>query len=128
MQEEKLRLMLETQDAFQKRLGYYVDKMTDEQLSGYIKEHTLHCMHELHEMLQELPYFKPWKTYKPENCSYSRCIKELIDAWHFFMNIMLALGIDANVLFSEYFIKLDENYQRQNTPGYKLYEEKQHET
>lgn len=42
---------------------------------------------------------------------------ELCDAFHFFMNMMLILGVDANEMFNLYYIKNAENIHRANS-GY----------
>ncbi len=39
---------------------------------------------------------------------------EVIDIWHFFMNIMLILGIDSKMMTNYYFSKNEENGRRQN--------------
>lgn len=112
LKSDKLEDMLATQKQFEHSLGYSIDDMSNQERAAYIKEYTLHCEHELHEMLQEIPYFKPWKKYTGrENLLLAR--KEFIDAWHFFMNIMLALGFDADVLFNMYQDKHVTNEDRQ---------------
>ena len=65
---DKLDNLFKMQRRMQERMGYNYDEMNTEQLVAYIKEYTLHTTHELHEMLAELPYFKPWKKVR-----YTRC-------------------------------------------------------
>lgn len=42
---------------------------------------------------------------------------ELIDIWHFFLNMNVALGLDSQEIFELYFLKNKENFDRQNN-GY----------
>lgn len=114
----KLEKMLEMQSELQAFLGYDFSSMSDEEKAAYVKEYTVHCVHELHEVLQDTPGFKAWK--KTTVYDFTRCKEELIDAWHFFMNVMLALGMTPDELLSEYLKKNQENYLRQrNTATYK---------
>lgn len=39
---------------------------------------------------------------------------ELIDIWHFFLNMNVALGMDSQEIFELYFLKNKENFDRQN--------------
>lgn len=84
----------------------------------YIKEHSIHLNQEINEMLYELPYFKPWKDYtsmgpEAQEIAFQKARCEMIDAWHFFMNIMLALGFSPEEFVAMYFDKHAENLQRQ---------------
>lgn len=42
---------------------------------------------------------------------------ELIDIWHFFLNMNVALGLDSQEIFELYYLKNKENFDRQNN-GY----------
>lgn len=114
-----LQEMLDMQDKFQLRLGIDFMLMPIEERVAYIKEHTLHLTQEMHECLHELPYFKPWKNYgnmtdEEIQNAFKAAKEELIDAWHFFMNIMLALDFDAELLSNMYLDKHQENNARQD--------------
>ena len=39
---------------------------------------------------------------------------ELIDIWHFFLNMNVALGLDSQEIFELYYLKNKENFDRQN--------------
>lgn len=85
---------------------------------AYIKEHSIHLNQEINEMLYELPHFKPWKDYagmgpEAQEVAFQKARCEMIDAWHFFMNIMLALGFSPYEFVGMYFDKHAENLQRQ---------------
>lgn len=63
--------------------------MTTEEAIVFIHWNVTALTDELHEMLAEIGW-KPWASSKHINGAPAA--KEMIDAWHFFMNIMLALG------------------------------------
>ena len=114
---DKLDKIIDTQRELQEKMGYDFDKMSMEDRAAYIKTYTQHCDHELHEMLQEMPYFKEWKKY-PGNTGELRAMfndagQEFVDALHFFINVALALGFTADTLYAFYMYKNDINHQRQ---------------
>lgn len=115
----KLEEMMEVQEAFQKRLDPDFDKMTIEQRVAFIKEHSIHLNQEINEMLYELPFFKPWKDYsgmtgEEITAALNKAKMECVDAWHFFMNIMIALGFTPTKFFTTYMAKNQENHRRQD--------------
>jgi hypothetical protein len=101
--------------------GYDFEEMTDEERITYIRDNLLACTDELHEALRETGW-KPWATSRHIN--HDRYVKELVDAFHFFMNLLLALRIPglavediAEEFTRRYFAKRDVNAERQRT-GY----------
>lgn len=94
-------------------------ELQDEERIEFIRWNTLALINELQEMLSETGW-KPWATSKHVNGAAA--FGELVDAWHFFMNLMWAvsgqgaLG-DADVLADEfierYFAKRTRNAERQ---------------
>jgi dimeric dUTPase (all-alpha-NTP-PPase superfamily) len=115
----KLDTMLDKQAEFQKRLDPNFLDMTLEQRVAFIKEHSIHLNQEINEMLYELPFFKPWKDYsnmsvEEKDIAMAKARMELIDAWHFFMNLMLGLGFTAEEFFEMYLTKNAENHKRQD--------------
>lgn len=119
---DKLTNMMVLQKEAQRKHGYDFDTMTQEERSAYIKEYTQHLSVESGEMLKELPYFKPWKSYSEHanatQMSYSRA--EFADMLHFFINVALGLGFTADELYREFLKKHKINYKRQNdTANYK---------
>ena len=122
--DDMLRDMLETQKRFQIDLGYNFDKMSMEDRVAYIFEYTRHLEHEIHEMMQELPYFKSWKKYTGNTgellAMFCKAQAEWADVMHFFLNVTLALGLNANDLYVDYMQKHATNHDRQkNTEVYK---------
>ena len=116
---DKLTDMLITQGKFQKRLNPEFCNMDIEERVAFIKEHSIHLNQEINEMLYELPFFKPWKDYSnmgPEaiDIAMQKARMECVDAWHFFMNIMLALGFSADEFYKMYVAKNNENHRRQD--------------
>jgi dimeric dUTPase (all-alpha-NTP-PPase superfamily) len=98
--------------------GNYIENMSLKESVAFIKEMSIHLNQEVNEALYELPWFKPWKNYKNMTEvevyeAFNRFREEMIDAWHFFMNIMLAGGITAEMLHGAYLAKNAENYERQ---------------
>lgn len=65
---------------------------------------------ELHEALAETGW-KPWATSKHINEDAYK--GELVDAWHFFMNLCLAAGMSADELHDRYIAKRLKNIKRQ---------------
>lgn len=122
--DDTLDTMLKLQRTLQEKLGYDFNNMSDKQIVEYIKEYSLHMEHEMHEMLAELPFFKSWKKYNDNVDDFAYMFKkaeaEWIDVLHFFLNISIALGFDANYMFEAYIDKNAVNYNRQNdTETYK---------
>lgn len=118
----KLAEMLDTQAKFQLRLDPDFYAMSVKDRVAFIKEHSIHLNQEVNEMLYELPFFKPWKNYdgmtaEQIDAAFDKARMECVDAWHFFMNIMLALGFDADSFYTMYMAKNRENHRRQDV-GY----------
>lgn len=119
----KLEIMLEMQESFQKHVGFDFEKMTINEKSSYIKEMMLWVQDEMCEALHELPFAKGWSkkydTWTDEKIEeqMDKFKKEMIDSFHFFMNILIASGMTAEDIFNEYIDKNEINIQRQKT-GY----------
>jgi len=111
--------MLQKQKELQERLGYDFDSMTQEEITTYIKEFSIHLTQEMHEMLYVLPYFKPWKDYsamtvEEYEAGMEEARKEFIDMFHFMLNIALALGMSDKDIYYMYMEKNKENHRRQD--------------
>ena len=65
---------------------------------------------ELHEALNEMSW-KPWA--KAEYFNDDRVQQELVDAWHFFMNLMIISFMDEEKLHLRYLAKRKVNIKRQ---------------
>ena len=115
---DKLDELFRKQEELQNKLGYDFSTMTDQQRSAYIIEYSQHLDHEMHEMLQELPFFKSWKKYPEYDLEEAK--QEFADALHFFLNVAMGLGFTADSLFFAFLGKNIINHVRQeNTTEYK---------
>lgn len=119
----KLEVMMNMQKEFQKKVGFDFDQMDEKEKSSYIKEMILWTIDEMGEALHELKYAKHWSnkydTWSEDVTEYKLSMfkDEMVDAFHFFMNVLLATGMDSEELFKRYLIKNKINIDRQNT-GY----------
>ncbi len=109
---DRLEMMLATQRVFQTELnGYDVDDQSTPCRIENFKASLLALEDELHEALNEMGW-KEWASSRHFNTE--RVQQELIDAWHFFMNLMLHAGMTSDTLFDMYRAKHAVNIQRQN--------------
>lgn len=119
----KLDMMMGMQKDFQKLVGFNFEEMGEVEKSAYIKEMMLWVTDEMSEALHELKHAKGWSkkydSWTPEQtvAQNDKFKDEMVDAFHFFMNILLASGMDANELFNRYFDKNKINIERQKN-GY----------
>jgi dimeric dUTPase (all-alpha-NTP-PPase superfamily) len=108
---------LELQKKLQDRLGT-LDFSKDIDKTNFIRAHAQYLDQELHEMLRELPFFKSWKQYDWSPTETKERLKnaqeEFIDAFHFMLNIALALGLDAEAIYRIYCYKNNVNHERQD--------------
>jgi len=113
---QALEIMFNKQNELQERLGFDVSKMTQQEKTAYMKEHMWYMITELDEAFREMPYGKPWKKYDNFDMDlHAENLKEeLVDVFHFFMNVMLAAGMNAQDLFDIYCKKNAINHNRQD--------------
>lgn len=119
---DKLDRLFAMQAAFQHELGYSIADLGKKERSAFIIEYAVHTEHELHEMLQELPYFKSWKKYDVADyeASIGKARGEFVDVLHFFLNVAMALGFTPDTLYRAFLDKHDINHARQrDTAHYK---------
>lgn len=104
--------MFRRQDELQRKAyGGSPRRLTGEERVQYIKDMTLALTDELHEALQEVGW-KPWATSRHLN--RDAYVSELIDAWHFLMNLFLVAGVTPSEFFVLYMQKADRNQERQD--------------
>lgn len=113
-----LEVMLNLQASFQHNVDPRFEEPCLKQHAAFIRDHFVYLDQELQEMLYEVPYFKNWKDYskmtqEEVNEAYAKAKEEIVDAWHFFMNLMLGLGMTADELYEGYLKKNKENIRRQ---------------
>lgn len=103
--EDMLEKLFEKQEILQRRLNN--DITTQEYKNIMI----LALMDELTEALRETPW-KPWK--KNQEYNEEKFQNELIDAWHFLINLSLSSGMDATMVYMKFLEKNKENHNRQD--------------
>jgi len=102
----KLKEMFQRQAKFQSDLGH-----TDILYNvPFIKDMILCANCELMECLQETPW-KQWKL--NQNFDKEKFREELIDVWHFLINLSIAAGFDEDSLYNEFMDKNNLNLKRQ---------------
>lgn len=112
---DRLELMLVTQERLQaEAYGVEFDRLTPEYRAQFIRDNMLALQDELHEALGEVGW-KPWATSRHVNIE--PFISEMVDAFHFFMNLLLATGMYpdeiARLFYSKYMEKAKRNAERQ---------------
>lgn len=120
---KNLKDALQTQEQLQDFMGTNPKNMGIVEKMQYIKEHSFWMTDEIHEMVHELPFMKPWSK-KHYDCTLEELEqmlqngkKEFIDVFTFFLNVAIALGFTEEELISEYYEKNKINIERQKT-GY----------
>lgn len=83
---------------------------SDERRAVFIKDNILAMLDETHEALGEVGW-KPWASSRHLNKDAFQ--GELVDALHFFFNLMHAAGITPEALLEGYEAKAAKNRQRQ---------------
>ena len=114
-----LDTMMEMQRNLQARLGTNFADLNEVERAQFMRNHRGYLEDELAEALYEMPNYKLWKDYSnmsPEACegAWQKVRMELIDAFHFFMNLLLCAGMTAEEVFSMYTMKNKENFERQD--------------
>jgi len=108
---DRLEAMLDRQYDLQARVFKTLDPdMSDEDKMAFVRTHVLALIDELHEALAETGW-KPWATSNHLNADAFK--GELVDAWHFFMNLMLVANMTAEDLYVRYMDKQRVNRKRQ---------------
>lgn len=96
--------MFDMQRRMQERLG------SDVNSQAYRTEMCLALVDETLEALRETPW-KSWK--KSATYNEDKFREELIDAWHFLINLSIASGMDAQSVYDMFCNKNSENHDRQ---------------
>lgn len=108
---EMFRLQLELQS---KAYGKDPRELAGTERIEFFKNMKLALQDELHEALDEIGW-KPWATSKHWN---EEAVKgELVDAWHFFMNLCIVADMSPRELHRRYLAKRQKNIARQEA-GY----------
>jgi dimeric dUTPase (all-alpha-NTP-PPase superfamily) len=94
------------------RQSYNTDprNLSDQERAEWIRWNVLALTDELHEALNEVGW-KPWATSRHLNRDAYK--GELVDAFHFFINLCLVAEISADEIIESYFRKRERNAARQ---------------
>lgn len=116
---DMLKTIMEKQRELQTRLGTNFAALTDEERAAFMRDHRGYMEDEIAEALYEMPNYKSWKDYSgmsPEKreVQWQKVRMELIDALHFFTNLLLAAGFTAEEVCYMYMEKNKENHERQD--------------
>jgi dimeric dUTPase (all-alpha-NTP-PPase superfamily) len=118
---DKLDRMFETQKLLQQRLGTFDKIKNDKDKQQFINQMLLAVFEETVETMKKSPYknpdFVPFGWKKTQKWDVEMFKMELIDIWHFIMNLSLAVGMDSEEFFRVYVDKNTENHVRQDN-GY----------
>lgn len=108
---DQFEQMYEAQYTLQRdTFGHDLVMLTQEERVEFIKNMTLALADELHEALGEVGW-KPWATSRHINEDAFK--GELVDAFHFFMNLMIAVQMEPDELYEKYMKKRLRNILRQ---------------
>lgn len=110
IEHKKLEEMFEMQKILQQRLGYQ-PMLFDQR---YFELMYTGCITELCEMIELTPW-KPWK--KSMQLDNKHLQEEVIDLWHFVINITMCCGLGPCDLFKLFKEKNKKNNRRQDN-GY----------
>lgn len=116
---DRLEEMLKMQEDLQRKYngGFAPQDLEPEKKIEFIRTMMLATEDELHEALRETTW-KPWSTSARLRLINREQYKaELVDAWHFFMNLLLVANITADEFFNEYLRKNGINHDRKDN-GY----------
>lgn len=102
---DKLQNLFFLQEKLQEKLNNNVYHNQE-----FINIMTLAAIDELMEAIRETPW-KPWK--KQQEFNETTFKKEIIDLWHFIINLSLAAGYTADTLYKDFEEKNNINHQRQ---------------
>ena len=109
---KKLEKMFQLQKKFASRF-FVMEDMTQEQKVSLTKEY-LHC---IYNECEEIKNWIPWKHWKKPYVVTKKIEKEIkmeiIDVWHFLMDLALVWGMTPQEFFDFYMAKQNENINRQ---------------
>ena len=114
--EDKLEFLLKEQMQLAQEIDQNRNKMqnvykTPEVFAGYrIFMLSSALLHEVMELQRETNW-KWWKT--PRKVSMESCQEEVIDMWHFLLQLSMEVGMDANTIVTKYLQKKKKNINRQ---------------
>jgi hypothetical protein len=91
--------------------GIGPESYTGDERANYLTWNAYALEDELHEATQETGW-KPWASSRHLNGE--AMLKEMVDAWHFFMNILMVIGAEMGWSLDELADEFTEQYFRKN--------------
>lgn len=85
--------------------------MDQDAIVEFIRWNTLALTDELHEMLGEVGW-KPWAS--SQHVNHPEAMHEMVDAWHFFLNILLAIAAANGLSITEMGTAFEDYYKDKN--------------
>jgi len=107
----ELEKMFQMQRNLQKKIGFDLENPTQE----YFNLMFMAIVTEASEALEETPW-KPWK--KTMTLNHFKLQEEVVDLWHFIINLTIAAGLTPTALFSLFSNKNKVNLGRQESDDY----------
>ncbi len=112
--QDKLKILFETQDKLNKRIGVNLDNLSEEDQQKWILNYCRAMSQELAELVDSVPW-KWWAKYQSYDKQNARI--EVVDLFHFLISLAQALGMSADEVYTIYMKKNEVNFQRQES-GY----------
>ena len=115
--QDKLDILFNKQEILQNRLKNIPFK-NQKHRQEFINITVLACLDELSEILRETAWKNPkyiaggWK--KTQKFKLENYKEEIIDLWHFLINLSISAGLSSDDLFKRFLNKNEENHERQN--------------
>lgn len=114
--EDKLDIMFENQKKLQIEIGHLPSIVTEADKQQYINQMILAIVEETVEIMRETKYKNPdcvkygWK--KNQQWNLENYKEEIIDLFHYVMNLCIVVGMDADEFFKIYLKKNKINFER----------------
>jgi len=123
----KLKEMFELRKSFiyrmqKERPGSYpvpvpLKDLSDKQSQQVCRDLALKGVEEMFEALQHLKNWKPHKLTEDKHFNKEEFLEEIVDAFNYFMALLIVVDVDENKLFNAY-VKKDEKIRRRLDEGY----------
>lgn len=125
MKTDKLEHMFELQRGFQNKIGTFDKIRSPQDKQQFVNQMILALVEESIEIMRETAYKNPkyvkfgWK--ETQVWDEEKMKEEIVDLWHFLMNLSFMAGMNAEEFYTIYCRKNGINHDRQDDPtlGYK---------
>tara|TARA_R100000808_G_C2155555_1_gene168658 strand:+ start:10957 stop:11337 length:381 start_codon:yes stop_codon:yes gene_type:complete len=109
-QTDSLHEMFELRQAFMKRLqqikpGEYPEwpiNVGDKKSQQHVRDMALRGVEEMFEALQHLKNWKPHRDTQNGEFNRDEFVEEMVDAFNYFLSVLVLVGVDASELFNAY--------------------------